>query len=177
MPSSSRRDPAATRELILEVCREKLALVESLLHEHGSAPSVWERRAALKLQEQNGNSNPAALARYKLSLEHREAHRRLRQQILGTVQSIIRSIQEAPSCSSLETARGFLQAALDAYQQQADAMVHRQWNETTTLVATKPTTMQGEEDDPDQPQMLPFAFSSVFAQARQCFPEIVYSLQ
>ena len=169
-PYASRRDPGATRELILEVCRQKLVEVDSLLHEYNRRPSVWERRALLgKLQQENSH---AAFERYKLLAEHGEAHRRMRQQILITVQRIVRSIQAAPSHLTLDQARGFFQAALDVYQQQADALIERQWLELVTLRASL-----GDGDSNDDLECPHSSgFSALFVQARKSFPEIVHSL-
>lgn len=169
-PYSSRRDPGATRELILEVCHQKLAEVATLLHEHNHVPNVWERRAILgKLQQENDH---AAFAQYKLQTEHREAHRRMSQNILIMVQKTIQSIQEAPSQLTLDQARGFFQTALDVYQQQADTMIERQWLELVSLEAIRRDPNNKNCQGPHQPS----GFPTMFALARKCFPEIVQSL-
>ena len=141
-----------------------------MMREHSHGPTVWERRAALcKVQQENQH---AELVDYKLLVEQREAHRRLRHQILSTVRSTICSIQEAPTQATLDQARGFFHAVLEAYQLLENALVRRQSLEMTTLGAG----LRGN-DQHALSQNHPLDCPPILAQARLCFPEIVYSLQ
>ena len=111
MTTTTKRDPAVTRELILAACSAKLDEIQA---RHDSIPrqSVWERKAEF------ANHDCQEIARRQMAAHHRAAQELMFTRVLQAARCTVWSIQDSPMLSSLEKAKGFLQCAVRGYKEQ-----------------------------------------------------------
>lgn len=110
-----KRDPAVTGQMILSACHVKLDELHAL-KTLVPRKSFWERQAVLAASANNQHRHEAA--RCSMTAHHSAAHELVRKRVLEAARHTVLSVIDSPILSSLEKAKGFLQCAIQAYQQQ-----------------------------------------------------------